>query len=280
MPRDTQVIEVEPTFKRRDERPSQLVQTHMTPMQMVALAVSQGADIDKISKLMDLQERYQKAEAQQAYNVAFAAFKDETVKILRNKDVSDGPLRGKSYAELFSIVNAVTPALSKHGLSASWKLTKDDKDWLEVTCTLRHSLGHSESVSMGGPPDNGGAKNAIQARASTVTYLEKYTLKAICGVSEQGDDDDGNGSSGKRGSGSDLEPYSQHMFQKNLPAWQSLIASGKKTAEQIISTVSSKAFLTEDQKAAIRKTQKVDGEITEAEKAAAIAREVSESQHN
>ncbi len=45
---------------------------------------------------------------------------------------------------------------------------------------------------MGGPPDAGGAKNAIQARASTKTYLERYTLKAITGLSEQNDDTDGN----------------------------------------------------------------------------------------
>ncbi len=31
---------------------------------------------------------------------------------------------------------------------------------------------------MGGPPDAGGAKNALQARASTKSYLERYTLKA------------------------------------------------------------------------------------------------------
>ena len=90
-------------------------------------------------------------------------------------------------------MNAVTPALSKHGLSSSWKLTRDEKDWMEVTCYLRHVGGHEESVSMGGPPDAGGAKNAIQARASTKTYLERYTLKAITGLSEQNDDTDGAG---------------------------------------------------------------------------------------
>jgi len=87
-------------------------------------------------------------------------------------------------------VRSRTPALSKHGLSASWKLTKDEAQWIEVSCTIKHILGHSESVSMGGPPDAGGAKSPIQARASTVSYLQRYTLKAICGVSEQGDDTD------------------------------------------------------------------------------------------
>jgi hypothetical protein len=108
---------------------------------------------------------------------------DEAVTIIKNRNVTAGPLSGKKYAELFAIVNAVTPALSRHGLSSSWKITKDDKEWIEVTCTLKHTGGHTESVSMGGPPDVGGAKNAIQARASTVSYLERYTLKAITGLS-------------------------------------------------------------------------------------------------
>jgi hypothetical protein len=162
-----------------------------TPMAMLQVAVAKGMSAETIKGFMDLQERWEKAEAVKAYNVAFAAFKTEAVSIFRNRKVTQGPLAGKSYAELHSVVDAVTPALSKHGLSASWKLTKDDKDWLEVTCTLKHILGHSESVSMGGPPDDGGAKSKIQARASTMTFLERYTLKAVCGVSEQGDDNNG-----------------------------------------------------------------------------------------
>lgn len=162
-----------------------------SPMGMMLAAVQQGATLEQVEKMMDLQERWEKSEAKKAYDAAFASFKAEAVKIIKGRDVTDGPLKGKSYAELHDVVNAVTPALSKHGLSSSWKLTRDEKDWIEVTCYLRHVGGHEESVSMGGPPDTGGAKNAIQARASTKTYLERYTLKAITGLSEQGDDDDG-----------------------------------------------------------------------------------------
>jgi hypothetical protein len=163
-----------------------------TPSDLLRIAVEQGADLDKLERLMALQERWQAGEAKKAYDAAFAAFKAEAVVILKNKQVTDGPLKNKKYAELFAVVNAVTPALSKHGLSSSWKLTKDEKDWIEVTCTLKHSGGHTESVSMGGPPDTGGAKNPIQARASTVSYLERYTLKAVTGLSEQEEDTDGN----------------------------------------------------------------------------------------
>lgn len=164
-----------------------------SPAGMMMAAMNQGASLEQVEKMMDLQDRWERREAEKAYNVAFSAFKAEAVRIIKSRSVTDGPLKGKSYAELHTVVDAVTPALSRHGLSASWKLTRDEKDWLEVTCTLKHVGGHSESVSMGGPPDAGGAKNAIQARASAKTYLERYTLKAICGVAEGGDDTDGSG---------------------------------------------------------------------------------------
>ncbi|WP_280568162.1 recombinase RecT [Chromohalobacter sp. 296-RDG] len=45
-----------------------------------------------------------------------------------------------------------------------------------------------------------------------------------------------------------LEYYSDSDFEKNFPAWQGLIESGKKTPEQIVSMVSSKAVLTDEQK--------------------------------
>lgn len=163
------------------------------PASLMMRALERGATPEQIGQMMALQERWEANEARKAYNVAFAAFKAEAVKIIKNKSVTDGPLKGKAYAELFSVVDAVTPALSRHGLSASWKITRDESGWIEVTCTLTHAQGHSEAVSMGGPPDAGGAKNAIQARASTKSYLERYTLKAICGVAEGGEDDDGAG---------------------------------------------------------------------------------------
>ena len=154
-------------------------------------AMDASFDVAKLQALMEMKERWDATEASKKFNEAFAAFKSEAVRIVKSREVDAGPLKGKKYAELYAVVNAVTPALSKYGLSASWRITRDEKDWIEVTCTIRHQDGHSESVAMGGPPDVGGAKSPIQARASTVSYLERYTLKAITGLSEEGDDIDG-----------------------------------------------------------------------------------------
>lgn len=51
-------------------------------------------------------------------------------------------------------------------------------------------------------------------------------------------------------------PYPDDQFTKNLPAWTNLIKTGKKTADQIIATVSSKAVLSDEQKAQINAVKK------------------------
>ena len=51
-----------------------------------------------------------------------------------------------------------------------------------------------------------------------------------------------------------LPVYTDENFEKNLPAWRGLIESGKKTAEQIIATVSTKATMSEEQTAMLRAT--------------------------
>lgn len=162
-----------------------------TPADLLAMAVSQGADLDKLERLMALQERYESNEARKAFNVAFAEFKAEAVKVIKGTEIKDGPLKGKHHANLHDVVIATAAPLAKHGLTAAWKLTRDEPAMMEVTCVLKHAAGHSESVSMSAAPDTGPGRNAIQARGSAKTYLERYTLMAILGLAASDQDDDG-----------------------------------------------------------------------------------------
>jgi hypothetical protein len=59
-----------------------------------------------------------------------------------------------------------------------------------------------------------------------------------------------------------LPAYTDEAFSKNLPAWRTMIESGKKTAEQIIAMVSSKAVMSEEQKAMVMATTTIDMEQT------------------
>lgn len=168
----------------------------MSPMQMVALAVQQGLPLETLREIRQMQKEWEADEALRKFNEAFAAFKAEAIVIVKGTTINDGPLKGKKHADLFDVVGAVTPKLSAHGLSIAWKLSKDEPSWMEITCTLRHAAGHSESVSMGGGPDTGPGRNAIQARGSTKTYLERYTATAILGLAAKDADDDGKAAAG------------------------------------------------------------------------------------
>ena len=53
-----------------------------------------------------------------------------------------------------------------------------------------------------------------------------------------------------------LPAYAQADFDKNLPAWTKLVAGGKKTAPELLATLSTKATFTEPQKAAILSLKK------------------------
>jgi len=213
------------------ERP-ELALVEPTPMGILQLAIARDADVEQLTKLMELQERWEANQARKAFNEAFSSFKSEAVTIIKNVTVSDGPLKGKKYADLFGVVNAITPLMSKHGLSHSWRLSKDDPTWMEVTCTVRHVLGHSESVSMGAAPDTGPRRNAIQARGSAKSYLERYTLLAATGTAACDSDNDGK-SAGKAGieednfqrmcgliEGADTKPKLQAEYFKAIGAAQ------------------------------------------------------------
>lgn len=194
-----------------------------TPAMLLQLAVQQGADLEKLERLMALQERWEANEARKAYNVAFAAFKAEAVEIIKRKRVHFTSQKGTTdykHAELSDVIEAVTPALSRHGLSTSWAL-KQDRDWIEVTCILKHTLGYSESATLGGPPDISGNKNVIQAIASTKTMLERQTLKAVCGVAEKGDDNDGGHGSPPQDDAPELQAGRDSAMQgmQALTAW-------------------------------------------------------------
>lgn len=167
----------------------------VTPMDMLNMAVSQGADLDKLEKLMELKERYDRDEAKKAFHQAVAEFKRNPPRVVKDKINSQYDSR---YVSKSGLVNTVNPVLSEHGLSAHWEPDQSQDGLLKVTCVLTHRLGHSESASMSAPPDNSGKKNPIQQLKSTKTYLEIATFESVTGVAAcDSGDDDGN-SAGKQ----------------------------------------------------------------------------------
>lgn len=175
------------------------VQPAMNPMQELQMRLVREGDISKLEKLMDLEERWRKAEALRAFNEAMAKFKAIPLSIRKNKhvhfDFKDGG--GKVdywHATLASICEQACPLLASCGLRHSWSVSEGQGGLITVSCILTHELGHSESVTLSGMPDASGKKNAIQQKGSTVSYLERYTFLAVTGLATIDQDDDGRGS--------------------------------------------------------------------------------------
>jgi len=161
--------------------------TDLTPIELLRIAVSQGADVEKLERLMLLQERFQQNQARMAFNAAMKQFKANPPEILKNKKVSFGNTHYR-HATLDHVCDVVTKALSEVGISHSWKVSQD-KDLITVACVLTHEMGHSEQTQLQGVADTSGSKNAIQAVGSTVSYLSRYTLLAACGLAAAEDTD-------------------------------------------------------------------------------------------
>ena len=158
----------------------------MTPMDMLNRAVASGAGIDVLEKLMALQERWQSNSARMAFDDAVSQAKKEIPVIVKNATAHNN----KRYANFAAIAKVVDPVLGTYGLSYRFK-TAQSENGISVTCILSHKAGHFEETTLTGPADTSGAKNAIQAIGSTLTYLQRYGLVQMLGLAAS-EDDDGN----------------------------------------------------------------------------------------
>lgn len=171
------------------------------PDALIALAVREKMPIDYLRELFALKKEVDAHVAFAAFQDARAAFAAEAIVVLKRKHVffetKDRETKRVTgtvdywHAELSDVVEAVAPALGRYGMSYSWEPDFSKPGRISITCVLRHRLGHEERVTMSGPLDDSGKKNVIQQQQSTTTYLQRHTLKAITGVAEKGDDDDG-----------------------------------------------------------------------------------------
>lgn len=181
------------------EVPQPVIPVVSGPMRLIEMAVQRGASVDELDRLMGLVERHEANEARKAYVAAMARFKQDPPRIEKNREADVRSKRegaasfAYKYANLADVCGAIVGGLAKYGISHRWS-TKQADGHVAVTCTLTHEFGHSESTMLSAGLDLSGGKNNIQALGSTVSYLERYTLLAACGIAvDDGQDDDGAG---------------------------------------------------------------------------------------
>lgn len=186
-----QEAELKPTIKYLKNQ-----NKDVSPNEMISMGIKSGVDLKLLKEAMEVQFAWEKHQAEKAYNRSIADFKANPPEIIKESTVNYDSSKGKvnyKYASLANVIEKVTPELSKHGLTISWRTNQNGK--INVTCRISHELGHYEETSLCADADTSGSKNPIQAIGSTITYMQRYTALALLGLACADQDDDGRASS-------------------------------------------------------------------------------------
>ncbi len=160
-------------------------------MAVISRAASDPAvDIDKLERLLSMQERLQASQALAAYNADMASLQAHMPSITKDaKIIVAGTVRA-TYASFENIVSTIRPMLDDYGFSVTFKTTFEG----ELLCVLgriSHRAGHSEETVIKLPFDTSGSKNDVQAIGSSVSYGKRYALCMLLNIATGGEDDDG-----------------------------------------------------------------------------------------
>jgi len=229
----------------------------ITPADLIRLAMESGdKDIDRLERLMAMDERYResqererKRQAELAFWRDFAAFRGENIIIPKGKFVDRGKAGSFWQAEFDTVCRMLSPALSKHGFAFRHTMTfgtrkwttdgvENDIPWVYVTCFLSHRDGHIESLPLEGPPGDQSANTPVQNMQVTASLLKRQSVLAITGTATGGEDDEGKLRSGKTAEKDPDDAMRQRGQEeamngvKALNAWWGSLGARDRTALQ------------------------------------------------
>lgn len=181
-----------------------------TPADLIRYAMESGADLDRLERLMQMQIEWEKRESEKAFHDAMAIAKITAPDLTKQQGasfLSKGGTTAYDYSSIGDINPPIVKWLAENGFNSNWEPDQKGQT-LGITCVLTHKQGFSKRYRLEADHDTTGSKNSIQALGSAQTYLERYTLLGVTGLSiKDGRDDDGNGA----------EPYPQQEPTRALP---------------------------------------------------------------
>lgn len=151
-----------------------------------------SVDIAKMTQLMGWRKEMIADQRRAAFDEAMASAKVEIPVIAKNREVDFTSTKGRTnyrHEDLAEIARTVTPILGKYGLSYRYRVSSNVNEPIVVTCVVSHKDGHFEETTLLAGRDDSGNKNSIQQVGSTLTYLQRMTLKAALGLAASNDDD-------------------------------------------------------------------------------------------
>jgi len=168
-------------------------------VQMIERAASNpSVDIDKMERLLQMQERVFERRAKSEFSIALAAMQPTLPTVERNgrititdKNDRKSVIQSTPYALWEDINEAIRPCLAEHGFALSFRTGQSADGKITVTAVLSHSGGHQEETTITLQHDSTGSKNSVQAVGSSISYGKRYTAGLLLNITSRGEDDDG-----------------------------------------------------------------------------------------
>lgn len=154
-----------------------------------------NVDIDKLERLIAMQERIQTRNAEVEFNRALNAAQAEMRPISAN---ASNPQTRSRYATFDKLDRALRPIYTHHGFSLSFDEGDSPKpNHVRVLCYVAHNAGHTRTYHRDMPADGKGAKGGdvmtlTHAAGAAGSYGARYLLKGIWNVAVGDEDVDGN----------------------------------------------------------------------------------------
>lgn len=157
---------------------------------LIDRAIENNIDIEKFEKLISLAQMLEREKAKRDFYESFSKFQSSIPTIFKNSEVNMGYGKPKyNYATLSDIITSIQKPLGEANLSFRWEISNNN-DIITVTCILSHSGGYELQTSIQAGKDATPGKSNVQAIASTITYLKRYTLISLLGIGTADPDDD------------------------------------------------------------------------------------------
>lgn len=223
----------------------------VTPAELLRHALDSGADLDRLEKLMDLQQKYEANEARKAFADDMARFKMKPLTIVKDKSVSFKTDKGRTeydHATIGNVVEVIVPQLAEFGFSHRWDLEQRDGQVI-VTCVITHRLGHSQSTTLMAAPDSSGGKNGIQSVISAKTYLQRHTLLAATGAATRDQMDDDGAQAELQQMAADMRPGAAPVKHKLGAKGFTAALDALKAGTHTLAEIEAHHDLTEEQRA-------------------------------
>lgn len=155
------------------------------PMAIIAAGLESGTlQPEQLSKLMDLQERWERNAAASAFGDALAAFQRDCPPIVKER-------RADRYyfAGLDDIMAKIRPVLGRHGLSVTFDTEHNDGGNLTVVCIVRHGI-HEQRSRHTMPVPKELKVNSAQQYGAALSYAKRYALCAALNIVVTDEDND------------------------------------------------------------------------------------------